>query len=303
MFKKFEKKYLTFLLLLIGYNFVTPMTPEKATSQKQPETGILASIRPDFSKVPPSKKEWKKLANKSTVFPGDLEKYFAFLLEHEKDIQSHNWDFKDEPLLTVATRRCDVNLVKRLRMRGVQYEATQDGYTALHAACDIGMYQDTPELVEFLIHEGLPVNAQTKRCSHTALFLAVRGRLAKSVSILTQYHADPNLRSTSGIPLLSEACCPFDGDFSILQALIDAKANINASDEFGRTALHVAHIGAIYAKTKDDEARIRQELISFLQSNGANPEQLNCWGKKPSNQQEIIRVGNKSGILIPFKNI
>lgn len=266
---------------------------EQKTSSSNPEKpeAVVARLLPDFSKVPASKEEWKMLAKKSTIFPGDKEKYFELLLKHESDIQSHNWDF-EIPLLTLAARKGDLDLVKQLRMRSVQYEATALGYTALHAACDIGVFQDKLELVEFLVKEQLPINAQTKYYCETPLFIAVRNRLANSVTILIRNHANSNIASSTRTPLI-DACERFDGDFTILSVLIkEGRAEVNATDVHGNTPLHIAYDTAIFAKTKEGQAKIRQELIAFLLSNGADPNRLNRWGKKPNETEKIVHCNN-----------
>lgn len=250
---------------------------------------FIRKYLPDFSQVPTSLDEWKKFAKKSLVAHRGFERYMELLLKNEKDLKSHNQDCGDALLLVAASHR-DLTLVQALRECGLEYTANENNYTALHAACGEPTYDDNPELVEFLIHEGIPVNVQTKgRYPETALSLAVENRLAKSVTVLLKHQANPNLPTTLLHRALGDV---FNSslrrykDLTIIKALVNAKADVNATNNDGDTALDFVYRWMISRVTEEKSKEIYQELVLLLRNNGANfkttDPSLQMW--KPARQ-------------------
>lgn len=131
----------------------------------------------------------------------------------------------------------------------------------------------------------------------TALsWAATRGDL-KSVTVLLQYRADPNVTSLRGqTPLHWASQNPTGQSAQILQALIDAGSNINQTDYWKRTAL-------IYASCNQDDPRCLEVLVN----SGANLNSQDCHQRSPlgyaakmgkfKGLEYLLSVGADSGLV------
>jgi ankyrin repeat protein len=112
--------------------------------------------------------------------------------------------------------------------------------TLLHRVCT--RHADAPKIAARLLEIGLHVDAAT--CNNeTPLFYAIRGGRDAIVRVLLHAKANANAVPSNGVPLLVTCIAPWASSASvesIVVALLDAKANVNARTPTCNTALHQA---------------------------------------------------------------
>ena len=203
-------------------------------------------------------------------------------------------DSKGWSSLAIACRYGCYKIAELLIQYGADVQlSTVDRFTPLMIAC----YYRHEDMAALLLRSNVDPNRQNHK-NQTALMLACRKQLARTVSILLSCGTDPNLQSKMGwtalmfsfvesvddcIPLLlisagadpnmqtragftalMVAVC-YNG--SGIEVLLNAKADMNAQDQLGNTALHHS---ASYGNL------ITTEL---LLSAGADPSQINSVGE------------------------
>ena len=168
--------------------------------------------------------------------------------------------------------RCSTDILQALIHHGAHIDAARkDGTNAFLRACTTGQ----SESVNFLVEAGADVNI-TKPDGNTCLHIAVKGRCskealqkiveqgvinvnavnkegqtafllacasaqAKTVNLLLQEGADPNIADAYGYTSLHSAvhgCCANE----TLQEIIDHKVQLNYQDNHGKTALMLASL-------------------------------------------------------------
>jgi ankyrin repeat protein len=137
------------------------------------------------------------------------------------------------PTLAKAVSKGDLADVQVHLEKGADLKALDgNGGILLHAA-------STPELVVFLVEQGLDVNATNKAGWTPLHYAALRSRTAVVEALLAQ-GADPNLQSKRGKAVLH--FCGERGLEDIAKQLITAKASVSLRDETGWTPLHFAAV-------------------------------------------------------------
>jgi ankyrin repeat protein len=109
--------------------------------------------------------------------------------------------------------------------------------------------------VQFLLNSGIAITSKNER-GWTPLSVAAYNQQLKLVKMLLSIGADPNAQNINGTTVLMYAKTHAK-DFVILDVLLEAKANLNATDKFGKTILD-------YAVSSG-----RATLIDYLLSRGA----------------------------------
>ena len=100
------------------------------------------------------------------------------------------------------------------------------------------------------------------------LFAAIEAKEPKSVRRILELGADANSRNSSGLPALQVAL--YRGSTEVAQALVDAGADVNATDKgTGAAALHIA------------ARRDNVEAIRLLLKHGADPKAKDRMGRTP----------------------
>ena len=222
------------------------------------------------------------------------------LLAHKADV---NPDSEDHTPLTLAARYPRADMVKMLLERGADLNARGAmGNTALHWALESG----SEEIVGLLLPRKPQLELKNLQ-DLTPLQLAVNSGQVKLAQKLLQAGANPNVRfERKGAALVAKHGSPayLEGDGktplhwaveygfpSLVQPLLEAKADVNAKDNYRKTPLHLA-IGQrskdtlklllaqkaeVNAKDKDGNtpllwavARGDKDAVELLLANGAD---------------------------------
>jgi ankyrin repeat protein len=137
------------------------------------------------------------------------------------------------------------------------------------------LYGDV-NLMEVLLKEGADPNVRGGAYWTTPLLAAVGGSQHAAVETLLRHKADPNGTDTHNAtpPLVAAAdrattSRDTPAAIRLVKTLLDAGANVNASDIFGITALAKA------------SARGNAEMVRLLLARGANPNAADKAGKTP----------------------
>lgn len=154
-----------------------------------------------------------------------LEEVVSILVQHRADINARERDGR-----TALHFAKTANIARYLLERGADIEATDRlGYTALHIASESGFN----DVVSVLIERGADVNKRSDSVSF--------GPLAAAENHLAQIMLGCNFwRGCTALHLASEY-----GQDEIVSLLIKFKADVNAREISGKTALHRAESGRI----------------------------------------------------------
>lgn len=159
------------------------------------------------------------------------------LLDREANIEkmyfeSKICDLRFTPLL-IATAYSQEEAVDILLKHGAQVNAADKSKnTPLHFACLKGYYN----IVKRLLDEGVNVNAKNKKGQTPLMYAAGTGEL-NIIKLLINRNADANIQTKNferGYTALIFAC--IEGHVDVVKELLPI-SNINAEDEYGRTAL------------------------------------------------------------------
>lgn len=181
---------------------------------------------------------------------------------------------RDTQTLPLAVcRKASLEKLKLLFRRGADIQVrSSKGYTlALLAA-----YEDRPELMDYLIHAGAPLDVVTSYKESALGILSREGRFAE-VHKLLAHGADPTpLRWTALMHAVAE------GDLNKVKSLVKGGAELEATDGWKRTAFLLAlHAG-------------HREIAAYLLAQGASRD---ASGQSHLPAMAYPAKGNDAGML------
>lgn len=143
--------------------------------------------------------------------------------------------------------------------------ANKRGETALHLAVKYGQTSLTKSLLE----AGAETNANSKN-GYTPLMLLAGGRaeISENAAMLLKAGADPSLKNKRGETALHLAA--ESGPVSLVKALLEARAQVNARDQRGFSPLMHASQGA-YSQSASPDKDLAAEKALLLLEAGADP--------------------------------
>ena len=220
----------------------------------------------------------------------------ALLLKAGADPNSPNAD--GETTLHLVARAGNLQAAKLLLKAGVNVDPRENfgGQTPLMWA----VARRHPEMVELLASKGANVNARgairdyqrvataesraksLDRGGFTPLLYAARENCRECVEILLRHKADVNLGDPSDVVPLSVAM--LNANWDIARLLVEAGADVNAWDWYGRAPLHVAITTLQTANNRNPldndhpNKATGRELVNLLVERGANPNQQQHFG-------------------------
>ena len=177
------------------------------------------------------------------------------LLQAGANIEALDGTGEQTPLITAVMHR--YTLIPTLITHGAAVDAVnKQGETALFRACT-----HAHELsVRALLAAGASVNFQPPGLHGTPLMCVIWRGSSTLLTLLLQEKADPNATNFSGDTALMIACHKFDT--TLINSLVDAGAMCDTTDKVGRTALHWLAVSP-YAGSN------RQAAVQLLLANKA----------------------------------
>jgi len=220
----------------------------------------------------------------------------ALLLKAGADPQSPNAD--GETALHLVARAGNVEAAKLLLKAGAKVDPRESfgGQTPLMWA----VARRHPDMVELLASKGANVNARgairdyqrvataesraksLDRGGLTPLLYAARENCRECVEILLKHKVDVNLGDPSEVSPLSVAM--LNANWDIARRLVEAGADVNQWDWYGRAPLHVAIENMQTANNRNPLDNDRpnkttgRDLVNLLVERGANPNQQQHFG-------------------------
>lgn len=163
----------------------------------------------------------------------------------------------------------------------------ETAYSMCRQGDAIGLRQLLKQHPEFNVNSGCGYNK-----SENLLHIVIASGYVDCVNVLLKYGADANIESPLNRQNGLMVCVKYltgpkqKNMYLVISALLSHKANINASDCFGRTALH-------YAAKKN-----YRDAVIFLLQCGANKDAEDNEGKRPidlcSESLDVLFIANKS---------
>ncbi len=194
----------------------------------------------------------------------EREDLLLLLLDRGASVNAREYpDHKEPSALDEAATNGRLDLVRLLLDRGAEIKHPKRGFTALHKAAGWGRV----EVMKLLLERGAHVEAFETR-STTALHEA---GTTSSISFLLSQGFNIEARSSTkgNTPLLEAA---HDGSTRAVELLLNSGADINARNDKGETALHLATflLNLQDRATWGTSRYPRLELIKLLLSRGAD---------------------------------
>lgn len=184
---------------------------------------------------------------------------------------------EDEPNTEIWTKLAEI-----LLSAGAEIKiSSTKGLTPLHLA--VSAREGSPEIVRKLIQMGADVNA-AEEFGDTVLHFATRSEKTENAKILLEAGANVHAVGRFGNTPLHSAAWKQKAPASLVKLFVDAKADVNAKNSVGETAVHIAADGG------------NKEFLRELLDAGGNPNEKSNDGKTPLHKAaanvdvEIIQI-------------
>ena len=209
----------------------------------------------------------------------------------------------------------------------IQFETPGNGKYCQRTPLFLAVLKKNAELVDLLLKNGANPNVKDEAAADaTPLLKAVQELDTDIVSLLLGANANPNLPDLSGWTPLHWAV----GQPTVIEKLLSAKAEVDARNKMGETALHCAagcglkpatellldHGAEINARDNMGDTPLhlatlagRTEEAEFLLTKGANPNLANNEGKTPLDWAKNrvsgfwVQLGGVSSFIRPQSSI
>ncbi|XP_018587449.2 transient receptor potential cation channel, subfamily N, member 1 isoform X2 [Scleropages formosus] len=166
--------------------------------------------------------------------------------------------------LHAAARSGHAGVVKALLLKGAQVDTiTKDGYTALHLA----VQACKPLVVETLLGFGAQVQCKGGKAKETPLHIAAQVKEGKNVAeMLLKSGADVNAEQENGETAVHVAAR--HGNLQTLKALIEEGGDVTWQSKAGENPLHIA--------ARHCRAHIVREILTYLANERSYSEAQRC---------------------------
>lgn len=150
------------------------------------------------------------------------------LLSNGADIDATDNKGRTAIFANLQNEKDSVEMLEFLVLKGTSINLRDKfGFSALHVSLDIGgSFQKT----KFLIEHGIEVNTKSKDDGNFPLEIAVSWGDLRTVSLLLENGADPDLQRRDGHTALMEACRQNNKDIIVLLLKKGASASIKNSE-------------------------------------------------------------------------
>ncbi len=133
-----------------------------------------------------------------------------------------------------AATKGDIKSLKKIHSSGIDINANEKGFTALHCAA----YKNRMNVLKYLIKSGADLDVSEEIDGATPLYLATQENHISAMKELIKSGADIQKGAYGDVTPLHKACVK--QNVSAVSILVKAGANVNALDSRGRSPLDVS---------------------------------------------------------------
>ena len=189
------------------------------------------------------------------------------------------------PMLCIAADAGSARTLKVLLDAGADVKAAVHGWTALHYAASAGQ----TECVKLLLKARAPLEARTRRASHTPLICAARKGLAEVCALLLKAGACINASNNVSVSAVHSAV--YQDDLTLFDILLAGGADVEARNSEGQTVLCAAACDG------------RTDVISRLLERQADTSALDTDGYSPLLGAILFGESKAVELLLPVSDL